>query len=311
MRAFIFPGQGSQAVGMGAALAQASGTARELFQEVDEALGQHLFRLMTEGPADQLTLTENAQPAIMANALATLRVAEREAGMVLADKAHFVAGHSLGEYTALAAAESFNVATAARLLRLRGQAMQAAVPVGEGAMAALIGVELSDAQSIAAEAAEGEVCVAANDNAPGQVVVSGHRGAVERAIAVAKARGFKRALLLPVSAPFHSPLMEPAARAMEEALGAADLRPPVVPVYANITAAPADDPAEIRRLLVSQVTGMVRWRESVLAMTEAGVTHLVEWGGKVLTPMIKRIAPDITATSIVTMDDIDALVTEV
>ncbi len=311
MRAFIFPGQGSQAVGMGAALAQASGTARELFQEVDEALGQHLFRLMTEGPADQLTLTENAQPAIMANALATLRVAEREAGMVLADKAHFVAGHSLGEYTALAAAESFNVATAARLLRLRGQAMQAAVPVGEGAMAALIGVELSDAQSIAAEAAEGEVCVAANDNAPGQVVVSGHRGAVERAIAVAKARGFKRALLLPVSAPFHSPLMEPAARAMEEALGAADLRPPVVPVYANITAAPADDPAEIRRLLVSQVTGMVRWRESVLAMTEAGVTHLVEWGGKVLTPMIKRIAPDNTATSIVTKDDIDALVTEV
>ena len=306
MRAFIFPGQGSQAVGMGAALAEASGTARELFQEVDEALGQNLFRLMAGGPADQLTLTENAQPAIMANALATLRVAEREAGLSLADKAQFVAGHSLGEYTALAAAEALDVPTTARLLKLRGQAMQAAVPVGQGAMAALIGVELADAQSIAEEAAQGDVCVAANDNAPGQVVVSGHRAAVERAIAVAKERGFKRALLLPVSAPFHSPLMEPAARAMAEALASADLRPPVVPVYANVTAGPAHDPAEIRRLLVDQVTGMVRWRESVTAMTEAGVTHFVEWGGKVLTPMIKRIAPDVSATSVMAMDDIDA-----
>jgi [acyl-carrier-protein] S-malonyltransferase len=311
MLAFIFPGQGSQSVGMGAALSDASAAARELFQEVDEALDQNLFRLMTEGPAEQLTLTENAQPAIMANALATLRVAEREAGLVLADKAQFVAGHSLGEYTALAAAEAFDVATTARLLKLRGQAMQAAVPVGEGAMAALIGVELADAQSIAAEAAEGEVCVAANDNAPGQVVVSGHKGAVERAIAVAKARGFKRALLLPVSAPFHSPLMEPAARAMQEALASADLRPPVLPVYANVTAAPAHDPAEIRRLLVEQVTGMVRWRESITAMTEAGVTHYVEWGGKVLAPMIKRISPDAKATSIVSMDDIDALIREI
>jgi [acyl-carrier-protein] S-malonyltransferase len=296
---------------MGTELAQASTTARELFQEVDDALGQNLFRVMAEGPADQLTLTENAQPAIMANALATLRVAEREAGLQLADKAQFVAGHSLGEYTALAAAEALDVATTARLLKLRGQAMQAAVPVGQGAMAALIGVELADAQSIAAEAAEGEVCVAANDNAPGQVVVSGHRGAVERAIAVAKGRGFRRALLLPVSAPFHSPLMEPAARAMEEALAGADLRPPVVPVYANVIAAPAEEPAEIRRLLVDQVTGMVRWRESILAMTEAGVTHFVEWGGKVLAPMVKRIAPDANAVSIVTMDDIEALMKDI
>ncbi len=311
MRAFIFPGQGSQAVGMGVALAQASGTARELFQEVDDALGQKLTKLMAEGPADQLTLTENAQPAIMANALATLRVAEREAGLRLADKAQFVAGHSLGEYTALAAAEALDVSTTARLLKLRGQAMQAAVPVGQGAMAALIGVDLTDAESIAAEAAAGDVCVAANDNAPGQVVVSGHKAAVERAIAVAKARGFKRALLLPVSAPFHSPLMEPAARAMEEALAGADLRPPVVPVYANVTAATAHEPGEIRRLLVSQVTGMVRWRESIAAMADAGVTHFVEWGGKVLAPMVKRIAPDATAISVVTMDDIDALVREI
>jgi [acyl-carrier-protein] S-malonyltransferase len=258
-----------------------------------------------------LTLTENAQPAIMANALATLRVAEREAGLSLADKAEFVAGHSLGEYTALAAAEALDVATTARLLRLRGQAMQAAVPVGQGAMAALIGVELADAQSIAAEAAEGEVCVAANDNAPGQVVISGHSGAIQRAIAVAKGRGFKRALLLPVSAPFHSPLMEPAARAMKEALASADLRPPVVPIYANVTAAPAHDPAEIRRLLVEQVTGMVRWRESITAMAEAGVTHFVEWGGKVLAPMVKRIAPEANAISVVTMDDVDALMKEI
>jgi [acyl-carrier-protein] S-malonyltransferase len=311
MRAFIFPGQGSQAVGMGAALAQASAAARELFQEVDEALGQHLSRLMAEGPLDELTLTENAQPAIMANALATLRVAEREAGLKLADKADFVAGHSLGEYTALAAAEALDVATTARLLRLRGQAMQAAVPVGEGTMAALIGAELGDAQAVAAEAAQGEVCVAANDNAPGQVVVSGHKRAVERAIVIAKERGFKRALLLPVSAPFHSPLMEPAARAMQEALAAANLRPPVVPVYANVTAAPVGNPVEIRGLLVEQVTGMVRWRESVAAMFEAGVTHFVEWGGKVLTPMVKRIAPDATVNSVVTMDDIDALVKEI
>jgi [acyl-carrier-protein] S-malonyltransferase len=292
---------------MGKALAEASRVARELFQEVDEALGQNLARLMAEGPQDELTLTENAQPAIMANALATLRTA----GIDLGGKASFVAGHSLGEYTALAAAESFDVATTARLLKLRGRSMQAAVPVGQGAMAALIGVDLEIAQSIAEEAAQGEVCTAANDNAPGQVVVSGHKAAVERAIAVAKERGFKRALLLPVSAPFHSPLMEPAAHAMEQALGDTDIRPPLVPVYANVTAAPVEEPAEIRRLLVEQVTGMVRWRESVIAMADAGVTHFVEFGGKVLGPMVKRIVPDAATTSVVTMDDIDALVKEI
>jgi [acyl-carrier-protein] S-malonyltransferase len=311
MRAFIFPGQGSQSVGMGAALAEASGVARELFQEVDDALEQSLTRLMAEGPQDELTLTENAQPAIMANALATLRVLEREGGVRLANKANFVAGHSLGEYTALAAAEAFDVATTARLLKLRGRAMQAAVPVGQGAMAALLGLGLDAAREVAEEAAQGEICAVANDNDPNQVVVSGHKAAVERALEIAKAKGAKRALLLPVSAPFHSPLMEPAARAMVEALARADIRPPIVPVYANVTAAPAADPAEIRALLVDQVTGMVRWRESVAAMFEAGVTHFVEFGGKVLSPMVKRIAPDAQTTSIVSMDDIEALAKEI
>ena len=311
MRAFIFPGQGSQSVGMGKALAEASAVARELFQEVDEALGQNLARLMAEGPQDALTLTENAQPAIMANALATLRVLEREAGLKLADKAQFVAGHSLGEYTALAAADALDVATTARLLKLRGQAMQAAVPVGEGAMAALLGASLEVAQAVAEAAAEGEVCTIANDNDPTQVVISGHKGAVERALGIAKEKGAKRALLLPVSAPFHSPLMAPAARAMEEALAQADLRAPAVPLYANVTAAAVEGPDEIRRLLVEQVTGMVRWRESVAAMAEAGVTHFVEFGGKVLAPMVKRIAPDVTTTSVVSMDDIEALAKEI
>jgi [acyl-carrier-protein] S-malonyltransferase len=307
MRAFIFPGQGSQAVGMGKALAESSRVARELFQEVDEALGQNLARLMAEGPQDELTLTENAQPAIMANALATLRTS----GVEVAAKASFVAGHSLGEYTALAAAGSFDVATTARLLKLRGQAMQRAVPVGQGAMAALLGASLEIARAVAEAAAQGEVCTVANDNDPSQVVISGHRGAVERALEIAKDKGAKRAVLLPVSAPFHSPLMEPAARAMEQALADADIAAPAVPLYANVTAAPASDPAEIRRLLVEQVTGMVRWRESVAAMAEAGVTHFVEFGGKVLAPMVKRIAPDCAVTSIVTMDDIDALVKEI
>jgi [acyl-carrier-protein] S-malonyltransferase len=311
MRAFIFPGQGSQSVGMGKALAEASGVARELFQEVDDALGQNLFRLMAEGPQDELTLTENAQPAIMANALATLRVLEREGGVLLAERADFVAGHSLGEYTALAAAEAFDVGTTARLLKLRGQAMQAAVPVGQGAMAALLGATVEIAQRIADAAAEGDVCTVANDNDPSQVVISGHKAAVERALGLAKEMGAKRAVLLPVSAPFHSPLMEPAARAMEEALGRTDIRPPVVPVYANVTAAPAEDPTEIRRLLVEQVTGMVRWRESVAAMAEAGVTHFVEFGGKVLGPMVKRIVPEANATSVVSMADIEALVKEI
>jgi [acyl-carrier-protein] S-malonyltransferase len=311
MRAFIFPGQGSQAVGMGKALAEASSVARALFQEVDEALRQNLARLMAEGPLDELTLTENAQPAIMANALATLRVLEREGGISLGEKADFVAGHSLGEYTALCAAEAFDLATTARLLKLRGRAMQAAVPVGEGAMAALLGLSLEAAQAVAEEAAEGEVCTVANDNDPNQVVVSGHKAAVERALEIAKAKGAKRALLLPVSAPFHSPLMEPAARAMEQALAEADVRPPVVPVYANVIAAPAEDPSEIRRLLVEQVTAMVRWRESVAAMAEAGVTHFIEFGGKVLSPMVKRIAPDAKTTSVISMDDIEALAKEI
>ena len=307
MRAFIFPGQGSQSVGMGKALADASPAAREVFQEVDDALGQHLFRIMCEGPESDLTLTENAQPAIMANAIATLRVLEKEGGLRLADKADFVAGHSLGEYTALCAAEALDLATTAKLLKLRGRAMQAAVPVGEGAMAALLGADLEKAQAIASAAAEGEVCAVANDNDPSQVVISGHRGAVERAVPLAKEMGAKRAVLLPVSAPFHCPLMQPAADAMAEALAGADLGAPLVPVYANVLAAPIADPAEIRARLVEQVTGMVRWRESVAAMTEAGVSEFVELGGKVLGAMVKRSAPDAKITSVVSMGDIEAL----
>jgi [acyl-carrier-protein] S-malonyltransferase len=307
MRAFIFPGQGSQQVGMGLALSHASAAARAVFEEVDDALGQKLAQLMAEGPAEELMLTENAQPAIMANAIATLRVLEKEGGIRLADKADFVAGHSLGEYTALCAADALDLAVTARLLRTRGQAMQAAVPVGQGAMAALLGLDFAAAKQIAADAAENEVCEAANDNAPGQVVVSGSKAAVERAVELAKVRGGKRAMLLPVSAPFHCSLMEPAARAMEKALAGADLRAPLVPVYANVTAAPVSDPAAIRTLLVDQVTGTVRWRESVEAMVQAGVTEFVEFGGKVLGPMIKRISPDATTTSIVTMEDVEAL----
>ncbi|WP_033922546.1 ACP S-malonyltransferase [Sphingomonas sp. 37zxx] len=307
MRAFIFPGQGSQAVGMGLALSQASSAARELFQEVDDALGQHLYRLMTQGPEGDLLLTENAQPAIMANAMAVLRVLERECGVRLADKAGYVAGHSLGEYTALCAAGAIDVATTARLLKLRGQAMQAAVPVGEGAMAALLGADRDKAQAIADAAAQGEVCTVANDNDPGQVVISGARAAIERAVALAKEMGAKRAVLLPVSAPFHCPLMQPAAEAMEAALADVALQAPLVPVFANVTAAPVADPQVIRALLVEQVTGMVRWRESVLAMWDAGVTDYVELGGKVLGPMVKRTASDATTASVITMDDIEAL----
>ncbi|MFW2852765.1 ACP S-malonyltransferase [Sphingomonas sp. TX0543] len=307
MRAFIFPGQGSQSVGMGKALADASAHAREVFEEVDEALGQKLFRLMAEGPADELTLTENAQPAIMANAIATLRVLEREGGVSLADKADFAAGHSLGEYSALCAAGTFDLATTARLLKLRGQAMQAAVPVGEGAMAALLGADLDKAQAIATAAAEGQVCTVANDNDPSQVVISGHKDAIDRAIAIAKEHGAKRALLLPVSAPFHCPLMQPAADAMEKALGEARLSAPLVPLYCNVDARAVSDVETIRTGLVRQVTGMVRWRESVLAMQEAGVGTFIEFGGKVLGPMVKRIAPDANAISVLSMDDIEAL----
>jgi [acyl-carrier-protein] S-malonyltransferase len=307
MRAFIFPGQGSQAVGMGKALAEASAAAREVFGEVDEALGQHLFRLMSEGPESDLTLTENAQPAIMANAIATLRVLEREGNVTLSAKADFVAGHSLGEYTALCAAGALDLSTTAKLLKTRGRAMQAAVPVGEGAMAALLGADIERAEALAAQAAEGEVCEVANDNDPSQVVISGHKGAIDRAVALVKDHGIKRGVLLPVSAPFHCALMKPAADVMAEALAAAPLSAPVVPVYANVLAAPIAAPDEVRQRLVEQVTGRVRWRESVAAMTEAGVTHFVEFGGKVLGPMVKRISPDANVTSVVTMDDIEAL----
>ncbi|BCA58171.1 ACP S-malonyltransferase [Sphingomonas sp. HMP6] len=308
MRAFIFPGQGSQSVGMGQALAAASPAARAVFQEVDDALGQNLFRLMTEGPTDALELTENAQPAIMANAIATLRVLEQEGGVRLADKAAYVAGHSLGEYTALCAAGAIDLATTARLLKHRGLAMQAAVPVGLGAMAVLLGADLDKARAIAEAAAKGETCTVANDNDPSQVVLSGDRGAIERAVAIAKDMGAKRAMLLQVSAPFHCPLMQPAADAMEKALDEARIAAPLVPLFANVTAAPVADADTIRRLLVEQVTGMVRWRESVLAMHAAGVDRFVEFGGKVLTPMVKRIAPDAAGTSVVTMDDVEALV---
>ena len=310
MRAFIFPGQGSQSVGMGKALADASVIAREVFEEVDDALGQKLFRLMTEGPEDQLTLTENAQPAIMANAIATLRVLEKEGGIRLADKAQFVAGHSLGEYSALCAAGALDLAITARLLKLRGQAMQAAVPVGVGAMAALLGADIEKAQALADAAAEGEVCAVANDNDPSQVVISGHKGAIERAIELVKDHGIKRGILLPVSAPFHCPLMQPAADAMAEALAGSALQAPLVPVYANVTAAPAADADTIRKLLVEQVTGRVRWRESVIAMFDGGVHDFVEFGGKVLGPMVKRSAPDASTTSVISMDDIEALVKE-
>ena len=311
MRAFLFPGQGSQSVGMGDALSQASAAARDTFAEVDEALGQHLFKLMREGPDDDLKLTENAQPAIMAHALAVFRALTREGGVDLAKSAQFVAGHSLGEYSALAAAGSFDLATTAKLLKLRGQAMQAAVPVGVGAMAALLGADLELAQKIAAAAAEGEVCTVANDNDPSQVVLSGHKGAIDRAIAIAKDMGAKRAVPLPVSAPFHCPLMQPAANAMADALGNTDILAPSVPLYANVTAQPVADPSTIRNRLVEQVTGMVRWRESIANMAAAGIEEFVELGGKVLGPMVKRIAPDTRVTSVVTIEDIEALAKEI
>ncbi len=310
MRAFVFPGQGSQKVGMGVELAAASAAAREVFEEVDEALGQKLSAIMREGPEEALTLTENAQPAIMANAIAVLRVLEKEGGITLADKADFVAGHSLGEYTALCAAGAFSLADTARLLKLRGQAMQAAVPVGVGGMCALLGADIAKAQALADAAAEGEVCTVANDNDPGQVVLSGHKAAIERAIAMVKDFEIKRGVALPVSAPFHCPLMQPAAVAMAEALGKTPPGPLRVPLYANVTAALVSDPAEVARLLVEQVTGRVRWRESVIAMQAAGVDQFVELGGKVLGPMIGRCVTDVTVTSLVGMADIEALARE-
>jgi [acyl-carrier-protein] S-malonyltransferase len=308
MRAFIFPGQGSQAVGMGKELAAASAAAKAVFQEVDDALGQNLFRLMCEGPEDELTLTANAQPAIMANAIATLRVLEAEGGVTLADKASFVAGHSLGEYTALCAADAFDVATTAKLLKLRGTAMQAAVPVGVGSMAALLGADIAKAEALAEAAAQGETCTVANDNDPSQVVISGHLAAIERAIELVKDHGIKRGIKLPVSAPFHCPLMQPAADAMAEALAAITVNAPSVPLFANVTAAPVSDPATITAQLVEQVTGRVRWRESAIAMAAAGVTEFVEFGGKVLGPMVKRSAGDeVNVISVISMDDIEAL----
>ncbi len=307
MRAFVFPGQGSQKVGMGVELAQASAAAREVFQEVDDALGQKLSALMAEGPEDALTLTENAQPAIMANAIAVLRVLEKEGGITLAQKADFVAGHSLGEYTALCAAGAFSLADTARLLKLRGQAMQAAVPVGVGAMCALLGADVAKAQALADAAAEGEVCTVANDNDPTQVVLSGHKAAIERAVAMVKDFEIKRGVLLPVSAPFHCPLMQPAADAMAEALAKTPPTALSVPLFANVTAAVASEPAEVQRLLVEQVCGRVRWRESVIAMKDAGVDSFVELGGKVLGPMISRSVADVSVTSVVGMADIEAL----
>ena len=304
--AFTFPGQGSQSVGMGRALAESYAAARRVFEEVDEALGESLSTVIFEGPEDALTLTANAQPALMATSIATLRALE-ETGVDVKAAASFVAGHSLGEYSALVAAGSLSVTDAARLLRARGLAMQSAVAAGEGAMAALLGVDLEVATAVAAEAAEDEVCDVANDNAPGQVVLSGSKAAVERAVALAKTRGAKRAVLLAVSAPFHCSLMAPAAEVMAEALASATVRAPVVPLYANVTASPVTDPAEIRRLLVEQVTGTVRWRESVAALAAGGVDCFVEIGaGTVLTGLAKRIARDARAFAVGTPADVEA-----
>ncbi|GAA6189385.1 ACP S-malonyltransferase [Litorivita sp. NS0012-18] len=306
-RALIFPGQGAQTIGMGKALAEAYPAAKAVFDEVDEALGESLSSLIWEGDQDTLTLTQNAQPALMATSLAAMRALEAE-GVVLADVAAYVAGHSLGEYSALAAAGAFSVADAARLLRTRGKAMQEAVPVGVGAMAALLGLDFETAQAVAEEAAQGEVCQAANDNDPAQVVVSGHKAAVERACEIAKAKGAKRALLLPVSAPFHCALMEPAARVMAGALGEVDINRPAVPVVANVRADAVSDPSVIRALLVEQVTGSVRWRESVLWMGAQGVTEMWEVGaGKALSGMVKRIDRAIAPMNIGTPEDVQAV----
>jgi [acyl-carrier-protein] S-malonyltransferase len=305
--AYVFPGQGSQAVGMGKALAETFPVARRVFDEVDEALGDKLSKVMWEGPAEAITLTENAQPALVAVSLAAMRVLESEAGVDLRRDAKFVAGHSVGEYAALAAAGSLSIADAVRLVRTRGQAMQRAVPVGMGAMAALLGVDFEQAAAIAAEAAQGELVQAANDNGGGQVVVSGHKAAVERAVEVAKAKGVRRAMLLPVSAPFHSALMQPAADVMADALANVTINPPMVPLVANVTAGPVTDPAQILRGLVEQVTGTVRWRESVAYMASAGVTNFYEVGsGKVLAGLVKRIAEGATGVSIGTPDDVAA-----
>ncbi|MEZ5839304.1 MAG: ACP S-malonyltransferase [Hyphomicrobiales bacterium] len=304
--AFTFPGQGSQAVGMGKALAETFSEARAVFDEVDEALGQKLSAVMWDGPAEELTLTRNAQPALMSVSLAVMRVLEAR-GFDMAARISHVAGHSLGEYSALAAAGSLTIGDAARLLRIRGEAMQAAVPVGVGAMAALLGLDLDAAREVAEAAAGGDVCAAANDNASGQVVVSGHKAAVERAVELAKEKGAKRAMMLTVSAPFHCALMQPAADAMAEALAGVTIHAPKVPLVANVLARPISDPAEIRTRLVEQVTGMVRWRESIEWLTGNGVDTLYEIGsGKVLSGLVKRIAKDATAFNVGTPDEIEA-----
>jgi len=316
VHAFIFPGQGSQAVGMGRDLAAAFTAAREVFEEIDETLKQNLSRLMFEGPGEELVLTENTQPALMAHSLAVLRVLEKEGDFTLRQKAVVVAGHSLGEYSALAAAGSFSIGNAVRLLKLRGQSMQKAVPAGEGAMAALLGAEMTQAQAICDEAAsvpgadppETEVIQPANDNGAGQIVVSGHRGAVERAVALAPTKGIRRAMLLPVSAPFHCALMAPAAEVMAEALENTPPGAPMVPLIANVSAGKAADPTVIRDLLVQQVTAMVRWRECVNAMVELGVDSFVELGtGKVLCGLVRRIAPDAATASAATPAEVEAL----
>jgi [acyl-carrier-protein] S-malonyltransferase len=307
---FVFPGQGSQVVGMGKALADTFAAARDVFGAVDEALGEKLTAVMWEGPADRLTLTENAQPALMAVSLAAMRVLDREAGLDLKRDAAFVAGHSLGEYSALAAAGALTVPDTARLLRMRGRAMQAAVPVGAGAMAALLGLDFDAAVAVAAEAAQGQVCQAANDNGGGQVVVSGDKAAVERAVEIAKGKGARRAMLLPVSAPFHCALMQPAADVMAEALAKVQVKPPVVPLVANVLARPISEPSELVKSLIAQVTGTVRWRESVAFMASAGVDRFYEVGaGKVLSGLVKRIADGATGTAIGTPDDVAAFKT--
>lgn len=310
MTAFVFPGQGSQKVGMGSELAAASASAREVFEEVDEALSQKLSAIMTDGPEDQLTLTENAQPAIMANSIATLRVLENEFGVKLAEKGSCVAGHSLGEYSALCAVGMFSLSETAKLLKLRGQSMQAAVPVGEGAMAALLGADIEKAEALASAAAEGDVCEIANDNDPTQVVISGHKAAIDRAVGLVKDHGIKRGIPLPVSAPFHCSLMQPAADAMAEAFAAANPQSLALPLYANVTANKVSDPAEEVALLIEQVTGRVRWRESVLAMSADGVENFVELGGKVLGPMIGRINKEAATSSLITMEDLESFAKE-
>lgn len=312
-RAFIFPGQGSQFAGMGKDLAGSFAEAREVFEEVDEALGQKLSKLIFEGPDDELNLTENTQPALMAVSMAVVRILARQGGVALDKSCQYVAGHSLGEYSALTAAGALELADTARLLKLRGQAMQEAVPVGKGAMAAILGLEFDDVKAIAEQAAKGgtseEVCQAANDNSPGQVVVSGHKGAVEAAVQLATARGAKKAVTLPVSAPFHCTLMAPAAQRMAQALADTDIRPPVVPVVANVTAQAVSEPSQIRTLLVDQITGVVRWRESVLWMKQQGVSEMIELGaGKVLSGLVRRIDKEIETFSVGTPEQIEELI---